>query len=48
MGVARIPMKPLKMDGWNTTTFPIGVSAYFRGRNVSFREGIYSGHDPQE
>ena len=27
----------LKMDGWNTFSFPFGM-AYFQGRTVSFRE----------
>ncbi len=30
----------LKMDGWNTI-LSYWVSAYFQGRTVSFREGIY-------
>ena len=30
----------LKMDGCNTFSFPFGVSAYFQGRTVSFREGM--------
>ena len=28
----------LKMDGWNTFSFPFGM-AYFQVRTVSFREG---------
>ncbi len=28
----------LKMDGWNTFSFPFGISPYFQGRTVSFRE----------
>ena len=29
----------LKMDDWNTFSFPFGISPYFQVRTVSFREG---------
>ena len=39
---AKLTFSPLKMDGWNTFSFPFGVSAiFFSGAicHVSFREG---------
>ena len=40
-------ISPLKMDGWNTFSFPFGARPILRGENVSLREGIFHVHpDP--
>ena len=41
----KLTFSPLKMDGWNTFSFPFGM-AYFQGRAVSFRECIFWGANP--